>query len=247
MSCIKELVAMNHGLVMKKRTSCKINNIALLAEDPLVQVGLYHLLTETAHPVTVITPNELWLAMFHTSPSFSHVIIFASSLDVLRLLPLMVKKWPSINKIILQPANQRQWWGVNTYATQSVNTTVLPINSSLESLASTLFYAIKHFPIHIDSTTLTKEVSAKDSFADPLITRLHQLTKTECKVMTLLLKELPPSKVSRILQRDVRTISTHKQNAMKKLHVSGAFGLHSLLVHPSFVCELNSCLAGIRN
>ncbi|WP_410529541.1 hypothetical protein H0S68_25520 (plasmid) [Serratia sp. AXJ-M] len=230
-----------------KKISRANNAIAVLAEDPLVQVGLSHLLTDPAHSVVAITLDELRPMFLKAVPPFSGIIIVPSSLELLRWIPVIVRHW-FIHKVVLCPENKREVCHslISTNPALFMNTTVVSIDTDVELLASILFWKIKNYPPSDDDEIQVPDLSVRHSTEDPLITRLHLLTKTECKIMKLLLNELPPAKVAQIMKRDVKTISAHKLNAMKKLHVSGVVGLHSLLVNPSFMRALNTlCLAKV--
>ncbi|MCW6016421.1 LuxR C-terminal-related transcriptional regulator [Serratia marcescens] len=223
------------------RLSRKYDVVALLADEPLVQEGLYHLLKEVAHDVRLLSLSTLRLGLRH-APVFSRIVVAPSSLTLLRMLPVMAHRWAALNKVILCRCDERSL--IHKLTREPVpaeNTVVLPLDVPLRTLSTSLSRA---FNKPLSSPVCPPALTAAQLYADdPLITQLHLLTKAECKVMALLLKGTSPARASDILCRDVRTISTHKLKAMKKLNVSGVVGMHSLMMHPSFLRELNAlCL-----
>ena len=229
---------------MKKESAmCLGSQVFLLAEDPLVQIGLYHLLSKFSPVVIILTLQELKLFMLKRMPSCSQLVIAPNSIAWLRLLPTIVGNWSAdTEKVIL--CNQ-----VNISLIQkliaSYYATVLPINTSLEVLASQLHTALMRAENgelgvlrsnDITFNSLYEVVSG--GIVPPQILHVNSLTKSECKVLSLVLKGLTPTKISSMLHRDIRTISAHKRNAMKKLDVSGALGLSTLSSYPPFIREL---------
>ncbi|MFJ3358434.1 helix-turn-helix transcriptional regulator [Serratia liquefaciens] len=218
----------------------KRNNavIALFSEDALVRDGLFHLLKDGTHSVAMLTFNELRISLFQVVPPFSRIVIVPSSLASLRLLSVMVHHWPSLNKVVLCPAREIALVHelMRNVPISANNTMIFPLDTPLEPLRSGLCLCAQ------DSTFSTEPVITESEryVFDPLLSRIHLLTRAECKVLMLLLNEYSQARASRVLQRSMRTISAHKLRALKKLNVSGHVGMHSLLRHPSFMQELNA-------
>lgn len=128
-----------------------------------------------------------------------------SVLEGLRVISTCLIKWPFIPLVVCTALT-------DVHFLQQIK----PLNVSsichkhdpLESIENCIMLAQRG--IHQDSPTVQKLLSGERNI-------LSSLTKKELEVLVYLLGGSSVSAMSRMLNRDVRTISSHKCNAMKKL------------------------------
>lgn len=207
------------------------NEVALLAGSSLVNVGLYHLMKDAGYSVFLMTLAELkWAFMHKKIPAFH--IVTTSLPEQLRFLFLAANQHPDIKIGFFYPCNSHLFV-TNVIDLRGQGGFALPLDSSLENMKSVL----SNFIGGNEQGCFCEYVSCKYSkiIYDPLLMLLQRLTKSECQVLIFLLSGLSPSGISRVLQCHVKTISSHKLNAMRKLNVSRTVELHALSINLDFM------------
>ncbi|NTY85897.1 response regulator transcription factor [Serratia fonticola] len=212
MTVFKEIVA--PVLYAQADKTCYIRQVLIIDNCPMIQVGIRHAFAQSGIQVEAYqtTPKVTGvLELMHRYRADLVMIELCGSgdsvLESLRVISQLISRWPKIHLIVCTRLTDSRL--LKQLVTMGVSGIYLK-NEPLSALAQCVFQVMAgHNHYGFQTGTL-----ATNSKAYPF-----PLTHRELDVLELLFKGKSVTTTAQALQRDIRTVSAHKRNAMFKLEL----------------------------
>lgn len=193
---------------------CYIRQVLVIDNCPMIQIGIRHAFAQSGIQVGAYqtTPKVTGVLELMRRCRADLVMIELcgsgdSVLESLRVISQLISSWPKIRLIVCTCLTDSRL--LKQLVTMGVSGIYLK-NEPLSALAQCVFQVMAgHYHYSFQTGTL-----ATNSKAYP-----YPLTHRELDVLELLFKGKSVTTTAQALQRDIRTVSAHKRNAMFKLEL----------------------------
>ncbi|CAI1725035.1 response regulator transcription factor [Serratia fonticola] len=226
---ISSIGVVESALNIEAEKTCCIGQVLIIDNCPMIQVGIRHafaqsgIQVETYQTISKINGASEMIRRYRADLVIVELNGSSDSVpESLRMISQLIGSWPKIRLIVCTRLTDSRL--LKQLVTMGVSGIYLK-SEPLSALAQCVFQVMAgHY--HYTFQTGTLATSSK--------TYPFPLTHRELDVLELLFKGKSVTTTAQALQRDIRTVSAHKRNAMFKLELYSDSDLYSWAAQVSF-------------
>ncbi|WP_260515795.1 response regulator transcription factor [Serratia fonticola] len=227
---ISSIEVVESALNIEAEKTCCIGQVLIIDNCPMIQVGIRHAFAQSGIQVETyqITPKVTGILELMRRCRADLVIVELSGsgdsvLESLRVISQLISRWPKIRLIVCTRLTDSRL--LKQLVTMGVSGIYLK-SEPLSVLAQCVFQVMaghNHYSFQTGTLATSRKIYP------------FPLTHRELDVLELLFKGKSVTTTAQALQRDIRTVSAHKRNAMFKLELYSDSDLYSWAAQVSFV------------
>lgn len=217
------------ALKVAPEKKCYIRQVLVIDNCPMIQIGIRHAFAQSGIQVGTYqaTPKVTGaLELMHRYRVDLVVMELSGSgnsvLESLRVISQFIGSWPYVRLIVCTRLTDKRL--LKQLVTMGVSGIFLK-REPLSALVQCVFQVMEgkyHYSSQIGTFTAGRKVYP------------YQLTRRELDVLEYLFMGKSVTTTAKALQRDIRTVSTHKRNAMIKLDLHSDSDLYSWAARMSY-------------